>query len=55
MTLWDIKNLNETTKIQLELILEFNITEYKIKANKSAIYLYSNSKPSEKLRKQSHI
>ena len=51
-----IENPEGATRTLLELINEFGkVAEYKINAQKSLAFLYSNNERSkEKLRKQSH-
>ena len=51
-----IENPKDATRKLLELINEFGkITGYKINAQKSLAFLYTNNEKSEKLRKQSHL
>ena len=50
-----IENPKDATKKLLELINEFGkVAGYKINAQKSLAFLYTNNERSEKLRKQSH-
>ena len=52
-----IENLKDATRKLLELINEFGeVAGYKINAQKSLAFLYTNKKNhKEKLRKQSHL
>ena len=46
----------DATRKLLELINEFGkVAGYKINAQKSLAFLYTNNEKSEKLRKQSHL
>ena len=50
-----IENPKDTIRKLLELISEFSkVTGYKINAQKSLAFLYTNNEKSEKLRNQSH-
>ena len=51
-----IENPKDASRKLLELINEFGkVAEYKINAQKSLAFLYTNNEKSEKLRKQSHL
>ena len=51
-----IENPKDATKKLSELINEFGeVARYKINAQKSLAFLYTNNEKSEKLRKHSHL
>ena len=51
-----IENIKDATKKLLELMNEFSkVAGYKINMQKSVLFLYTNNKLSEKLRKQSYL
>ena len=51
-----IENPKDATRKLLELINEFGkVAEYKINAQKSLAFPYTNSEKLEKLRKHSHL
>ena len=51
-----IENPKDATRKLLELISEFGkVAEYKINAQKSLAFPYTNNEKSEKLSKQSHL
>ena len=56
MTLY-VENPKDVTNMLLELINEFNhVAEYKINIQKSAAFVYSDSKQFEnEIRKESHL
>ena len=51
-----IENTKDATRKLLELINEFSkVAGYKINAQKSLAFLYTNNEKSEKLKKHSHL
>ena len=51
-----IENPKDATRKLLELFSEFGkVAGYKINAQKSLAFLYTNNEKSEKLRKHSHL